>query len=282
LKLIVTADDFGASAEINAAVLQAHREGILTSASLMAGGDAFDDAVDIARRTPTLAVGLHIVVVDGKPVLAPQELGRLVDGRGYFPDAPVRLGMRYFFDPGARVRIAAEVAAQFSRFAATGLKMAHVDGHQHMHVHPAIFPLTVSLALRYNAGGIRIPRDELCPALARDRRGAITKALRGGSLAIFSRRCRNSLRGRPFATTERAYGLYQTGRMSEPYVIHLLQNSNVDSAEIYFHPSTGPRQSELGPNPQELSTLLSPAVAEVIRERGIRLCTYPDLLRGGL
>jgi hopanoid biosynthesis associated protein HpnK len=261
-------------------VLQAHQKGILTSASLMAGGDAVDEAVEIARRTPTLAVGLHVVIVDGKPVLPPETLGPLVDGRGNFPNAPTGLGLRYFFDPVARAQIAAEVAAQFSRFAATGLKMAHVDGHQHMHVHPAIFPLTVSLAQRYNAAGIRIPRDELRLALAVDRRGAVGKALRGGSLAIFCRRCRNSLQGRPFAVAERVYGLFQSGRMSEQYVIRLLQNANVDSAEIYFHPTTGPRQSELGSNPQDLSTLLSPAVREVIAARGIRLCSYPDLLRG--
>jgi hopanoid biosynthesis associated protein HpnK len=147
LKLIITADDFGRSHEINRAVLEAHTRGILTSASLMVTGDAFDEAVDMARRTPSLAVGLHLVLVDGKAALPAETIPHLVDERGMFPNAPARLGFRYFFGRGARRELAAEIAAQFERFAATHLPLAHVDGHQHLHVHPAVFPLLVPFAL---------------------------------------------------------------------------------------------------------------------------------------
>src|SRR6266511_432980 len=125
-KLIMTADDFGASAAVNAAVLRAHREGVLTSASLMVTGDAAGEAVALARATPSLAIGLHVALADARPAL------------------PAR-----------------EVQTQFERFAATGLALAHVDGHHHLHLHPAVFPLVARLASRFGAQGIRLPWEGL-------------------------------------------------------------------------------------------------------------------------
>jgi hopanoid biosynthesis associated protein HpnK len=288
VNLIITADDFGRSSEINAAVLEAHQRGVLTSASLMVAGDAFDEAVEIARRTPTLAVGLHVVLVDGKSVLPAGRLPRITDAQGRFPNAPAQLGVRYFFDPRARRQIAEELEAQFSRFAQTGLKLAHVDGHQHMHIHPAVFPLLISVARRYGAGGIRLPRDELRFAIRHDLRrlGPFDRLRTGNALrkigwalvfGLLSRYCQRLLRGSPMTVAQRVYGLMQTGRMEEAYVIALLEHMRGDSAEIYFHPTTGVRMDDLGPNPQELETLLSAAVRQTIVSRKLCLCAYPDL-----
>lgn len=102
MQVILNADDFGRSAAINAAVMQSHREGVLTSASLMVAGDAVEEAVALARETPTLAIGLHVVVVAGRAVLPPNEIPHLVDGRGWFPRDPVRTGLRYFLRDRAR------------------------------------------------------------------------------------------------------------------------------------------------------------------------------------
>jgi hopanoid biosynthesis associated protein HpnK len=280
MNLIITADDFGRSSEINAAVVIAHKQGVLTSASLMVGGDAFDEAVTIARRIPTLAVGLHLVVVDGKPVLPPEQLSRVVDDRGFFPDAPVRLGLRYFFDSVARAQIEAEIAAQFEKFAQTGLRLSHVDGHQHLHLHPTIFPLLVSLAARYGAGGIRLPREPLRFALRYDRGEALTKLVWRLEFGLLSRYCRRVLRGKPLSTCDRVVGLMQSGKMEKPYVLDAIRHLRAASMEIYFHPTTGLRTDVRGPNPDELFTLIDPALREAIECESIRLCAYPDLQRG--
>lgn len=243
----------------------------------MVSGEAFDEAVMLARQLPTLAVGLHLVLVDGKPLLPGDQVSCLVRENGLFPDSPARLGLRYFFDPRARRQLAEELEAQFRRFAETGLKLAHVDGHQHMHVHPAVFPLLIPLAQRYEAGGIRLPRDELRFALNYDRRHGLTKAVWAAAFGLLSRRCRKLLRGTSVAAAERVYGLMQTGRMEEDYVLKLLRHVRAQSAEIYFHPTLGSRTDELGPNPEELQTLLSPAVRKVIEQRKFMLCAYPDL-----
>lgn len=308
MNLILTADDFGRSVEINRAVLRAHREGVLTAASLMVAGDAFEDAVRIARDTPTLTVGLHVVLVDGRAVLPPDRIGRLVDSRGFFPNAPARLGMRYYLNPRARREASLELDAQFTRFAETGLRLSHVDGHQHMHMHPAIFPLVAALACRYRAGGIRVANDELLFSLRHDRSHVLTKLLWAIAFGRMSRRCRSRVSDLPLAVADRVYGLMQSGNMREDYVIALLRRLGAQagaphptatgrndssigdlsgavspatrtrpSAEIYFHPTTGPRTDALGPNPEELATLLSPAVRRAVEENSLRLCAYPDL-----
>ncbi|HET8585835.1 MAG TPA: hopanoid biosynthesis-associated protein HpnK, partial [Casimicrobiaceae bacterium] len=137
-KLIVTADDFGAAREVNEAVELAHTKGILTAASLMMSGDAVDDAIARARRLPTLRVGLHLVLVDGKPVLPPAAIPALVDRDGRFPRDLVRAGVNLFLRPDARRQLAAEIAAQFDAFAATGLALDHVNAHHHFHLHPSV------------------------------------------------------------------------------------------------------------------------------------------------
>ena len=276
-EIIVTADDFGRSSAINAAVMQAHRKGVLTSASLMVAGEAVEEAVVLAQETPSLAVGLHLVVVGGRAALLPGEIPHLVDNSGRFPDDAVLVGLRYFLSRTHQEELAQELAAQFERFAATGLPLSHVDGHFHMHVHPTVFQLLLPLAEQYGAAGLRLPRDDFWFALGYDRQRAGQKAGWAIAYALLCRWCLGHLRDRGLAVTHRVYGLMQTGFMQEAYVVNLLRRLEVPTAELYFHPSTDPVSEFLGPNPGDLATLLSPAVRQVIQERGLRLATYPTL-----
>lgn len=279
MQLIVNADDFGRTAEVNRAVVAAHRDGILTSASLMVGAEAADDAVRLAHAHPALAVGLHVVVVDGMALLRPDEIPSLVRADGRFPNAPVRLGIRYALSRSAGRQLAAELRAQFERFARTGLALSHVDGHQHLHMHPAVFDLLVPLAREFGARGIRIVRDDLRVALRHDRRRAVGKIVLAGVFSLLERRCRRRCAGTGLASPGHTYGHYQSGAMDEAYVIEAVRAAagGSDAGEIYFHPTCGPRLDALGPNPGDLATLVSPTVARAIREAGLRLSTYADL-----
>ncbi|HEY2588464.1 MAG TPA: hopanoid biosynthesis-associated protein HpnK [Tepidisphaeraceae bacterium] len=262
--LIINADDFGRSVEINRAVLRAHREGVLNSASLMVAGEAADEAVEIARQNPGLAVGLHLVVVDGPAVLPPARIPHLVEADGKFPNAPVKLGLRYAFNRAARKELAAEIATQFERFAATGLPLSHVDGHQHMHMHPAVFDRMLPWAKRFGAKRIRIVHDDLRLALRYDRHGAIGKSIGTAIFAALARRAT----GCGLPAPKRTYGFLQSGQMTEPYVLLAIAQMP-DSTEIYFHPTDGPRLDELGPNPGDLATLVDPAVRQAIEARAL-------------
>lgn len=275
--LIFTADDFGRCEAINRAVLIAHTQGVLTSASLMASGRAFEQAVEIARQTPTLAVGLHIVVVDGESVLPAIEIPHLVNESGEFLRDPFRAGLRYFFDRRAKKELAKELRAQFERFASTGLPLSHVDGHLHMHLHPTVLEMVLPLAREFGAKGFRLPRDDLARALRYSSRQASAKITRSLAMSVLSARAVNKLQESRLNFAGCAFGLVQSGHMHEDYVMRMLAGISTGSVEFFFHPTDGPRLDALGPNPDDLKTLLSPKIRHFINSHGYALTSYPLL-----
>ena len=159
LRLIVNADDFGLSHYVNDAVIRAHRDGILTSASLMVNEPACDEAVKIAKENPKLGVGLHITLLMGHSALPAGKIPGLVNNRGEFSDSPVSTGMKYFFNSGLRKQLRAEIRAQFEKFRATGLPLDHVNGHLHFHLHPAVFKILMEESDTLGISHLRLTRD---------------------------------------------------------------------------------------------------------------------------
>src|SRR5213075_1770576 len=138
-RLIVNADDFGRSQSINRAVIQAHQRGILTTASLMVNAPAAEEAIALAREHPCLGVGLHLTLSHGTSALAHSEIPDLVDRERNFSNNAVAAGFKYFALRRCRDQLAAEIAAQFEKFRATGLTLDHVNGHLEFHLHPTVF-----------------------------------------------------------------------------------------------------------------------------------------------
>jgi hopanoid biosynthesis associated protein HpnK len=255
VQIILNADDFGASSSINAAIRQAHQEGVLTSTSLMVAGKAVTEAIALARGMPDLAVGLHLVVVGGRSVLPPDEIPHLVNRYGEFARDALRAGLIYFFNSATRRELALELQAQFARFAESGLPLSHVDGHQHMHLHPTVFSLLLPLLDQYNVSGLRLPRDELWLSLRYDRHRAALKTCWALVFGILDRWCLRQLWGRSLVIPDRVYGFMQSGQMQEAYVLKLLQELHVPTAELYFHPDTAVK-----PNPL-IQTIWRPCLA---------------------
>lgn len=269
-RLIVNADDFGRSPAINEAVLRAHREGILTTASLMVAGDAWREAVDLARANPRLGVGLHLTLVCGQSVLPPARVPGLVDARGAFSDRPVVAGFRYWAWPPLRDQLRAELAAQFARFRETGLPLDHVNGHLHLHLHPVVFDLLGENARVWGIERMRLTRDSLGIS-RRTSRGRW--AYRLGHAIIFamlSRRAAPRLAGLGIRHSDAVFGLLQDGRVTEDYVLRLLPQLPAGTAELYAHPS-------LDCFRHEFEAFASPRVATRVRELGIELVRYQDL-----
>ncbi len=282
LRLIFNGDDFGRAVSINSAIIRAHERGVLTSASLMVTGDALDDAVARAHEHPTLAVGLHAAVIGARGALPPAAVPHLVDAEGQLPGNPFLAGIRFFLNPALRAELRRELIAQFERFAATGLPLAHVDGHYLMHLHPTVFPILIELAEQYGAPGIRLPRDDLRLTLALSRRRLAGKLTWASAYALLCRSAEGRLARSPVAFTDRVYGLLQTGQMHEQFVAGLVCRiaRTVRSAELYFHPCTQPLSRPFGPNPGDLAALLSPVVRRAVSERGAQLISYADLGSG--
>jgi len=281
ITLVVTADDFGATAGVNAAIVRAHRDGILTSASLMVTGAAFDDAVRLARENPTLAVGIHLVTVLGRAVLPPAEIPSLVDGEGNFSNNPTMAGLRYYFSKAARRDLRRELAAQFEKFHSTGLRLSHVDGHLHLHVHPVIFGIAVEMGAKYGARRMRVPVEERRLALGFDRSRRLTKTIHSVMFGGLGRYMKRRLAPGGFVYADRVYGNLQSGRMDERYFMYALDNLTGRTNEIYFHPalydlerilSADEHQSQI-----EFEALTSDKVKRQIESLGIKLTNYFDL-----
>ena len=236
-RLIVNADDFGRSSSINQAVIRAHREGILTTASLMVNGEAFAEAVELAQSHPTLGVGLHLTLVCGRATCGPLEIPDLVNERGEFSHSPVATGLRYFFQKRLQLQLAREIGAQFAKFHATGLKLDHVNGHLNLHLHPTIFAQLAARQLEWKFSALRVTDD---PFWLNQRLADGHWAYRASHAFIFrqlARRVRPALTGSPIRFTERVFGLLQNGRVDERFVTQLLSALPHGDSELYAHPS---------------------------------------------
>ncbi len=207
-RLIVTADDFGLTIPVNEAVEEGHRRGILTAASLMVTGEAAADAVARAKRMPKLGVGLHLVLVDGVPVLPPEQIPHLVGGDGRFSPNVVTQGARIFCLPAARRQLAAEIRAQLAAFRATGLTLDHVNAHHHFHLHPTIQQALLRLAPEFDIRAVRLPLE---PPAASGRPWA---RLTGFMESRQARRLREQLDIAGMAHNDWIFGLADTGAMT--------------------------------------------------------------------
>jgi len=238
-RLIVGADDFGAAPEVNAAVVRGHRDGILTSTSLMVTGAAAGDAVALARENPRLAVGLHLVLAQGTPAAPPAAIPALVTARGAFRDAPVPTGIRYAWTAVSRTgrsQLRHEVEAQLERFAASGLPLAHVDGHLTMHLHPMVLPILVDLAPRRGIGAVRLLREDLRAALRHDRGHVGRKLAEGAVFNVLAAWAAPRLRAAGIVTADRVYGMHQTGHVDERYLLSVIGSLPTGLSEVYCHP----------------------------------------------
>lgn len=276
-RLVVTGDDFGASDGVNAAIAEAHRSGVLTSASLMVTGQRWRQAVDIARELPSLSVGLHLVLVDGKSALGRASLPHLVDRRGRFSPSPLAAGLRYQFHPAARRELAAEIRAQLERFRATGLPLAHVDGHHHLHVHPSVISILADSAAEFGIPAIRLPSEELGTALSLDPRRRAMKVLWSAIFARLRSHAGRRLARAGVLSSDRVYGLLATGRITEEYVLALIPRLQGDRVELYAHPS---RNDPAGV--EELAALLSPAVRESLSRHRVALVDSRTMFASGV
>jgi len=266
-RVITVADDFGLSIGVNEAVEQAAREGILTSASLMVAGPAAADAVRRARALPSLHVGLHLVVIEGKAVLPPASIPDLVDADGRFPSAQVRLGVAYFFRPRVQRQLAAEIRAQFTAFAATGLVLDHANAHKHMHLHPTVGRLMIDIGRDFGLRAIRLPYEPPIP-------GGPPRTLGDRALARWCAVLRRQARQAGLLTNDALFGLGWTGHMTNARVQHLLDTLPEGLNELYFHPAArrDPLLHALMPGYEheaEFAALLQARVPD-----GVELTTY--------
>jgi predicted glycoside hydrolase/deacetylase ChbG (UPF0249 family) len=250
-RLIINADDFGYNRDINAGILHAHLAGVLTATTLMANGVAFDDAVRLAKQTPSLDIGAHLVLVQGNSIF---------DGRR-LPETPRQL-LALLLRRGLNVYT--ELKAQIEKILAAGLHLSHLDSHKHTHLVPGVFRVVVNLADEFGIPYVRLPLDS-------------TARFAKVPCALANRYYRRFARGKNVQMTDHFLGFELTGRLTEDTFAQALEKLADGTTEFMCHPAflgdeLKQSRTRLKESRQrELEALTSPRIRELIAAKGIQL-----------
>ena len=285
--VILTADDFGMSPALNAAVALAHRQGLLRCASLMVTGPAVEQAVALARDLPELCLGVHLTLIQGRSVLPPKDIPHLVDSQGNFLHNPVQAGWRYYRRPELLPEIRRELAAQIEAALAWGLKVWFLNSHVNLHLHPSIFPVVAELAKEYGIPAIRLPREDWRTAISLDAHGFLPKVAQGLIFARLCRRARRLAQAAGLLYNDHLFGLLNDGRMTENYLLGLVPHLQPGVTEICLHPGLYgdaelTRWAPQYRRQEELAGLLSPKLPEALLAEGVKVSDFREMFLTGL
>ncbi len=284
-RLIVNADDFGFTSGVNRAIVEAHSRGVVTSSTLMASGPAFAEAAQLAKTIPTLSVGCHVLLIDGRPVLDPKQLPSLTIGP-HFRNNLMTFAARAIAGRIDADEIAAEVIAQIRKIQSAGIAVSHLDTHKHTHLFPRILrPLLRAAA----ACGIRALRNPFGPRLplrssrVLSRPGLWTRYAELRVLGGFAGKFRETVDRDGFTTPDGTLGIVVTGALDENLFLAIARSIPPGTWEFVCHP--GYNDADLqragtrlrAARETELRVLTLPASREVLLQEGIELISYRDL-----
>ena len=279
-RLIVNADDFGLHAAVNRGILTAHTEGIVSSASLMAGGAAFDDAVRIAKQCPQLGVGVHLTLVGASPLLPVAEVSSLLDEAGDFYGSYPLFIKRFLRGKIRLAEVERELAAQIDRVRMAGIQPSHLDSHQHLHVLPGIGGLVLDLARRFSIRAIRIPAEPV--AFIGATPATVGRLVGRGGLTMLANLFRQHAAAAGIRTSDHFFGMLAGGQLTEPALLAILRRLPPGDSELMTHP--GFADESLADAfrwdyqwDAERQALTAPAVRALLVERQIRLISFREL-----
>ena len=284
--LIVNADDLGWTAGVNRGIAEAHRHGIVTSASLLANGSAFASGVEVARSTPGLGVGVHLNLSDGAPVAARELVTSLVNDAGEFEGGPENLLLRIASRGLALHEVEQEWEAQIEKVRDAGIQPTHVDGHKHVHMLPGLFEIALRLAKRYAIAAIRVAHEasSLRAALSTGEQLHTAAILKQGvqarGLKLLARDAREQAERVGISTADYFCGIAQTGEMTKDGVAQLLRNLPEGTTELMCHPGYADEalqqtHTRLQASRQtELEILTDVEIRNLVASQGIRLIDY--------
>lgn len=285
-RLIVNADDFGLTRGVNRGIIRAHREGIVTSATLMANGEAFEDAVELARANSSLGVGVHIVLIGGRAIAPKEKLGGLADKNGNLPASIAQICIKVVTAFTRRSHIEAEMRAQVERVLNAGITPTHLDTHKHLHGNTWFLESLLRVGAEYRIFKIRMPFENLRSAFRRHS-GKGLRAMSRRGFVLVSRLSypafRLLARKNHFHTPDELFGFVATGQLNRDGILQIIQDLREGTSELVTHPGICDddlkRQSTrlLAQRAEELSALTDPFVIRETAAREIQLISYREL-----
>lgn len=292
-RLIINADDFGLTLGVNRAIVEAHEHGVVTSATLMANGQAFGDAVSLARARPRLGVGCHIVLVDGAPLLGQEEVRSLLDGGGsrsggpHFREGVASFGALALLGRLAENEIEAEAAAQIRKLQAAGIPVTHVDSHKHTHLFPRVLRPLLRAAASCGVKAIRNPFERIQGSQLAASPSLWRRWIEVGALRGLARQFREAVREAGIATPDGTLAIVATGSLDEGLLRLMVEHLPDGTWELVCHPGyndgdlqavrTRLRESR----EQELRILTSAPTRDLLAANGIEVVSFRELAGAG-
>lgn len=289
-RLIINADDFGMTVGVNRAIAEAHRAGLVTSATVMANETATDDAIAIASQNPGLRTGCHIVLVDGKPLSNPGNVPTLIASRNgaatVFRGGITHLAIASIVG-GIRTKdVRSEADAQIEHLQARGLALSHVDCHMHSHILPTVLRAVLQAARDHGVGAVRNPFEPAWSVLATHKSSSLRSWYRSAqvtALRALESQFRGSVAQHGMKTTNGTIGIAVTGLLDRSLLSRLVEAMPEGTWELVTHPgykdhalldaTTELKESRV----IELELLTSADTLDLLRRRGIELINYSDL-----
>jgi len=284
-RLIVNADDFGLTRGVNQAIIEAHTRGVVTSTTLMANSQAFDDAVDLAQRHPDLSVGCHLMLVDGEPLLPPDEINTLIDprdGRHFYRDIST-FALRLLRGKVNRGHIEAEAFAQIRRLQDAGIGVSHLDSHKHTHLFPSVLRPVLSAARESGVRAIRNPFGRVAFRMVASRPGLWKRYSQLEVLNSLAGKFRRVIAKAGMVTTDGSLGVAATGALDDALFRMLIENLPEGTWEFVSHP--GYSDADLDKihtrlhesREAELKLLTAAATRELIESKQIQRISFRNL-----
>jgi chitin disaccharide deacetylase len=282
-RLIVNADDFGLTSGVNRAIIEGHTRGAVTSATLMANMSAFDSAVRLAKEHPSLGVGLHINITQGRPVAEALRVGSLLNDRGEFWGTSGAVFKRLLAGRLKIEEVVVELRAQIEKALNAGLRLTHVDSHKHTHALPQICEAIISTVKDYGINAVRAPRERW----RFDREAESFEVIKQSAGAFgISQLCRVSdakLKRSDMKKPDFFFGVARTGFWTKPWLIDLIERLPAGASELMCHP--GYEDAELdgvktrlrASRTNELRLLTDPDVVAKLKENGVELINFSGL-----
>ena len=282
--LVINADDFGLSSNVNKGILKAHERGLLTSTSLMANGPMFQQGVEMSRSAPRLGVGVHVNLVRGKPISEVESVTHLVDERGLFPGKVASIMHRLLRSPIALDQAEKEILAQIEYVTQAGICPTHVDSEKHLHMYPPLFERLAKAATYHGIRWIRVVDDN---AILWKRKPTITQVVKASLLRIFALRCRKKAEAAGLMVTDFFYGVLHAGHMVKEIYDDIFEKTSGGVTEIVCHPGFEDNNTyvnpEMGPyflaanRQDELDALLDETLIHKLRSLRIKLTNFGDM-----
>ena len=286
--LIVNADDLGWTAGVNRGVAEAHRNGIVTSASLLANGAAFAEAVELVRAARGFGIGVHLNLSDGLPMAPRATVPTLLNDSGEFASGPDNLLLKIATRGLSLREVETEWEAQISKVRAAGIEPTHLDGHKHVHMLPGLFEIALRLAKRHGIGAIRVSHEasSLRAALSTGESRAsvvLKQGVQARGLKLLARDAREKADRAGVSTADYFCGIAQTGELTKEGVARLLRSLPEGTTELMCHPGYADEALEQtstrlqGSREKEVRILTDKDIRNLVASQGIRLIDYQSV-----